>query len=121
MENRGERPSSIVTEIARWPVGGLEGKEGRFVTVEFPPRAYTPPHRHPGWMFVWVLEGKVVSQMEGDAPREYGPGDSWYEGRDHLHLHAGNDSPDRPAKILVFYLTEPGQPVLVFGKSGERA
>jgi hypothetical protein len=31
----------------------------------------------------------------------------------------GNDSPDAWAKILVFYLTEPGQPVLVFEEPNE--
>jgi hypothetical protein len=30
-------------------------------------------------------------------------------------VYIGNDSPDARAKILVFYLTEPGQPVVVLG------
>jgi quercetin dioxygenase-like cupin family protein len=110
---RSEHSSSIITEVARWPIEGMEGKEGRILTVEYPPGVHTPAHRLPGWMFVRVLEGKVVSRMEGEPARKYGPGEVWYEGRDHLHLDAGNDSPDSRAKILVFYLTEPGQPVLV--------
>jgi quercetin dioxygenase-like cupin family protein len=52
--------------------------------------------------------------MEGEPAREYEPGQAWYEARDHLHQNIGNPSPDTWAKILVFYLTEPGQPVLVF-------
>jgi quercetin dioxygenase-like cupin family protein len=72
------------------------------------------PHRHPGWQFIYVLEGKVVTQIEGEPAREYEAGQAWYEARDHLHQNIGNPSPDTWAKILVFYLTEPGQPVLVF-------
>lgn len=91
----------------------MEGKEGRILMVEYPPGVHTPAHRHPGWQFIYVLEGTVVHQMEGEEAREYEPGEVWYEVRDHLHLDIGNDSSDAWAKILVFYLTEPGQPVLV--------
>jgi quercetin dioxygenase-like cupin family protein len=118
-DQRGDA-TAIVTEIAKWPVEGLEGdKEGRILTVEIPPGVHAPPHRHPGWQFIHVLEGEVVSQMEGEPARVYEPGEVWYETRDHLHVDIGNDSPDTWAKILVFYLTEPGQPVLVFEEPNE--
>jgi quercetin dioxygenase-like cupin family protein len=104
--------SSIVTELAKWPLEEL-GKEGRLITVEFPPGVHTPPHRHPGWQWIWVLDGRVVSQMEGEPLREYGPGEWWFEPRDHLHVDSGNDSGEASARLLVFYLTEPGQPVTV--------
>jgi quercetin dioxygenase-like cupin family protein len=113
-EQRSVTVSVTVTEVAKWPIDGMEGKEGRILTVEYPPGVHAPPHRHPGWQFIYVLEGKVVSQMEGEPAREYEPGQAWYEARDHLHQNIGNPSPDTWAKILVFYLTEPGQPVLVF-------
>jgi quercetin dioxygenase-like cupin family protein len=54
--------------------------------------------------------------MEGEEAREYEAGQAWYEARDHLHVYIGNDSPDAWAKILVFCLTEPGQPVVVLGE-----
>ena len=57
--------------------------------------------------------------MEGEPARTYEPGEVWYETRNHLHADIGNDSPDTWAKILVFYLTEPGQPVLVFEEPNE--
>jgi quercetin dioxygenase-like cupin family protein len=106
--------AAVVTEIAKWPIDGLEGKEGRILTVEIPPGVHAPPHRHPGWQFIHVLEGNVVSQMEGEPARTYEPGEVWYETRNHLHVDIGNDSPDTWVKILIFYITEPGQPVLVF-------
>jgi quercetin dioxygenase-like cupin family protein len=103
---------SVITELFRESIAGL-GKEGRLLTVEYASGVHTPPHRHPGSLFVYVLEGKVVSQMEGSPSREYSQGESWFEAEDCFHVDAGNDS-GAPAKILVFYLTEPGRPVLVF-------
>jgi quercetin dioxygenase-like cupin family protein len=74
---------------------------------------HTPPHRHPGWQLIYVLEGRVVSQMEGEPAQNFKANDFWFEPREHLHLDAGNDDPHGRAKILVFYVTEPGQPVLI--------
>ena len=107
---QSEQRSAIVNEVAKWPI---EGKEGRILTVEIPPGVHAPVHRHPGWQFVYVLEGNVVHQMEGEEAREYEPSQVWYEARDRLHQNIGNPSPDIWTKLLVFYLTEPGQPVLV--------
>jgi quercetin dioxygenase-like cupin family protein len=104
---------SIITEVAKWPLDGLPGKEVRLLTVEYPPGVHTPPHRHPGWQLIYVLEGRVVSQMEGEPAQNFKANDFWFEPREHLHLDAGNDDPHGRAKILVFYVTEPGQPVLI--------
>jgi quercetin dioxygenase-like cupin family protein len=122
MASQDEGGLATVTEVATWPIDGMEGKEGRILTVEIPPGVHAPPHRHPGWQFIYVLEGKIVHQLEGEKVREYGPGEVWYEARNHLHLNIGNDGP-HAAKILVSYLTDPGQPVLVFeeGRDAESA
>ena len=106
-----QRASSTVEEPQTWPLDGLEDKEVRLVTVEHDGGVHTPPHRHPGWQLIYVLDGPVVSQ-EGEPAREYQTGEWWFEPREPLHLDIGNDT-DTPAKVLAFYLTEPGQPVLV--------
>jgi quercetin dioxygenase-like cupin family protein len=113
MSAQTEQRSAIVTEVAKWPIDGIKGKEGRVLTVEIPPGAHAPVHRHPGWQFIYVLEGKVVHQMEGEEAQEYETSQVWYEARDHIHQNIGNPSPDTWTKLLVYYLTEPGQPVLV--------
>jgi quercetin dioxygenase-like cupin family protein len=103
---------SIITEVGRWPLDGLEGRELRLLTVEYPPGVHTPPHRHPGWQLIYVLRGQVTSQMEGETSQTYVAGQHWFEPREHLHLDAGNDT-NEGALILVSYITEPGQPVLI--------
>ena len=108
------QPTVTVTPVADWPIEGLEGREGRYLTVTVPPGLHAPLHHHDGWQFIYVLDGAVVSQMDGDGePVEYRAGDAWYEPRGRRHVTFGNET-DRPATVLVFFLTEPGVPVLTF-------
>ncbi len=106
------KPHRIITEVGTWPLVGLEGKEARLLTVEYPPGAHTPPHRHPGWQLIYVIKGKVTSQMEGEPLHDFNTGEHWFEPREHLHIDAGNDSPDARQDPRL-YITEPGQPVLI--------
>jgi quercetin dioxygenase-like cupin family protein len=108
-----DKNQSIITELGKWPLDGMPGKEVRLLSVEYHPGVHTPPHRHPGWQLIYVLNGPVVSQMEGQPAGSFEASEFWFEPREHLHVDAGNDSSDAQAKILVFYLTEPGQPVLI--------
>jgi quercetin dioxygenase-like cupin family protein len=114
--------AATITELNRWPLAGLTGRtdqEVRLLTVEHPPGLHTPPHRHPGWLVAYVLEGPVVSQMEGEAPRIYQTGEWWFEPRGRLHLDAGNDDPAKTTKILVFAVTGTDDPVLVPEHDGQ--
>ena len=108
----GVTVGSVVSALGSWPLDGFDGKEVRLLTVRYGTGVHTPPHRDPGWQLIYVLEGCVVSQMEGQPSRQYGTGEWWDEPRGQLNLDAGNDG-QSTAKILVFYLTEPGRPVLI--------
>jgi quercetin dioxygenase-like cupin family protein len=105
--------SATITELGRWALDGLAGHELRLLTVEHPAGAHTPPHRHPGWLVAYVLDGPVTSQLEGEPPRTYQTGEWWFEARGRLHVDAGNDRPYGTTKILVFTVTEADHPVAV--------
>jgi quercetin dioxygenase-like cupin family protein len=45
------------------------GKEGMVEVVDFAPGEVSEPHRHNADLFVYVLEGSVVTQLEGEAPK----------------------------------------------------
>jgi quercetin dioxygenase-like cupin family protein len=87
------------------------GKQLSVVTVEFAPGAGSSPHRHPGSVVAYVLQGSVVSQVDPDQPATYKVGESWYELPMHVHRVARNASKTRPAKILAFLISEKGQPL----------
>ena len=102
-----------MTDIGTWPVDGLDGLEARYLSVEIPPGLHAPLHHHEGWQFVYVLEGTVVSGMDGEPARRYGKGEAWYEAKDREHVLFANET-DRSAKVLVLFLTGPDTPVLTF-------
>ncbi|HTK09856.1 MAG TPA: NAD(P)H-binding protein [Ktedonobacteraceae bacterium] len=82
-------------------------------TVALDPGAQgAPPHRHPGPVFGYVVEGDVLFEMRGHAPRLYKQGEVFYEPDGCLHLLANNPSPTRRALFVAVLIGEPGQPIL---------
>jgi len=89
------------------------GKEGVMITVEYPPGASDPVHRHNAHAFIYVLEGKIVMQVKGGNEATLTPGQTFYEGPNDVHLVGRNASKTEPAKFLVFLVKDKGAPVLV--------
>ena len=54
-----------VTPLMSKDVADFPGKEGLMITVEYPPGASDPIHRHNAHAFVYVLEGSIVMQVRG--------------------------------------------------------
>src|SRR5678809_993036 len=54
------------------------GKEGMVEIVEFAPGEVSQPHRHNADLFVYVLEGSVETQVEGQAALNLKVGDVFY-------------------------------------------
>ncbi len=89
------------------------GKEGTMITVEYPPGANDPMHRHNAHAFVYVMEGTVVMQLKGGKEVTLKPGDTFYEGPSDIHVVGRNASKTQPAKFIVVLLKDKGAPVLV--------
>jgi quercetin dioxygenase-like cupin family protein len=88
------------------------GKEGVMITVEYPPGASDPIHRHNAHAFVYVLEGAVVMQVKGGKEVTLTPGQTVY-GPNDIHVVGRNASNTKPAKFVVFLVKNKGTPVLV--------
>ncbi|HEY6417677.1 MAG TPA: cupin domain-containing protein [Candidatus Binataceae bacterium] len=78
------------------------------MTVEYAPGAGDSPHLHPGYAFVYVMAGEMVSQLDGQSKQVYRSGQSWFEQPYEHHVTCRNASTSKPAKILVFFLLEHG-------------
>jgi quercetin dioxygenase-like cupin family protein len=83
------------------------------ISVEYPPGAVDPVHRHHADAFVYVVEGSIVMQVKGGEPVTLKPGQTFYEGPNDLHTVGRNASRTRPAKFIVLLLKDKGAPVLV--------
>src|SRR5260370_25150655 len=81
------------------------------VEVSYAPGVVSPKHRHPGFVFGYVLEGEVRFQVTGQPEAVYTAGQMFYEGPDDVHLVSGNASQSKPAKFLVFMIVEKGKPI----------
>lgn len=88
---------------------GIDGKEAIMLTVEYPPGGASPPHRHDAHVFVYVLEGSMVMQVDGHDPVTLKPGETFYESPQDVHRQSANASATEPAKILVFMVKDQGK------------
>ena len=104
----GKATTLMVKELPDFP-----GKEGMVEVVDFAPGEVSQPHRHNADLFVYVLEGSVVTQVEGDAPKTVNAGEVFYESPTDVHAVSRNASATHPAKLLVFYLKAKGAPPTV--------
>ena len=102
-----------ITILMTKDLAGAPGKETVMLTVEYPPGATEPVHRHNAQAFVYVLEGSVVMQVKGQAPDTLGAGDTFYEGNEDVHLVGRNASTTTPARFVVFLVKDKGAPVVL--------
>jgi len=74
-----------------------------------------PPYRHPGGpCFGYVLEGEMLFELEGEAPRVIKAGEAFWEpGGDVIHYSDGNNRDDIPLRFLVTMLCKPGVDMFV--------
>lgn len=78
--------------------------------VELPPAdAGVAPHRHSGPVFGYVLEGRMLFELEGEAPREIVAGEAFWEpGGDVVHYQAANLEPNNWTRFIAMCICTPG-------------
>jgi len=109
----GKHGDEVVTPLQHQALSDAPGKSGVMAVVAYGPGQSSVAHRHPGSIFAYVLEGEVISQLQGGAPVTYKAGESWYEAPDTPHLVSRNASAAKPAKLLVWSLVQDGKPLTV--------
>jgi quercetin dioxygenase-like cupin family protein len=102
-----------VTPLMGKDLAGLAGKEGVMLTVEYAPGASSGKHRHNAHTFVYVLEGAIVMQVAGGEAVTLGPGQTFYESPNDIHMVSKNASDSQPAKFLVLFVKDKGAPPVV--------
>ncbi|MFJ6632287.1 cupin domain-containing protein [Streptomyces sp. NPDC091376] len=113
---RSEAWKTAVTVIQEAKPPSLpEGAHAMTLLVEFPPGdPGTPPHRHFGPAFGYVLEGEMLFELEGEPERVIRAGEAFWEpGGDVIHYQDGNNRTDVPSRFIVTMMCEPDKPMLV--------
>ena len=110
----GQAPAlaeDAVSVLMKQSLADMAGKVATVLTVDYAPGAASDPHVHPGSVFAYVLEGAVVSQLDGGEPITYTKGQSWYESPKKPHIVSKNASKTEPAKLLVLLLSQEGEAI----------
>ncbi len=102
-----------VTPLTSQDLADMPGKEAVMITVEYAPGASDPAHRHNAEVFVYVLEGSIIMQVDGRPPVTLTAGQTFYESPNDVHVGGRNASKTKPAKFLVFFVKQKDAPLLV--------
>jgi quercetin dioxygenase-like cupin family protein len=104
-----QHPSETVSPLAKQPLPNVKGKTFTSEIVYFPPNARAAPHRHgSAFVYAYVLQGTVRSQLAGEPVRTYHQGQNWVEPPGAHHLLTENTSWTKPAKLLVTFISDTG-------------
>jgi quercetin dioxygenase-like cupin family protein len=112
----GVNLQETITPLFKRELPNVPGKALLAAEVLFPPGAASPPHTHPvsAFIYAYVLSGEVISAVDDEKPRVYRTGESWHEAPGAHHPVTRNASRRKPAKLLVIFVADPGEPQLVF-------
>ncbi len=102
----------VVKNLLKMPLAGIAGKEANVVLLDVGPGWKIGNHFHPGHVFVYMIQGSVKIEVEGEPTRVLGPGDVLYELPDR-NMVANNISSTKGAKFLVFQVGDIGKPLTV--------
>jgi quercetin dioxygenase-like cupin family protein len=105
-----EPQAAIVAPLMTKDLTGIPNKEGTMLTVQYLPGGASLPHRHDAHVFVYVLEGAVKMQVDGQPAVTLTAGQTFYENPGDVHRVSANASTTQPAKILVFMVKDKDKP-----------
>jgi quercetin dioxygenase-like cupin family protein len=107
LANHDEKGHGKVTKLSERDVTEkLDGKDARVTTVEV---AYEPgeagePHRHPGPIFGYVIEGELELGLGDDPVKTLKGGETFYEPTGILHRVSRNPSTKARTRVLAVIL-----------------
>jgi quercetin dioxygenase-like cupin family protein len=79
--------------------------------ITLAPGSVGQPHRHPGFVLVYVLEGEVVAKVSDSPQATYSAGQVFYEHPGSTHEVNRNASATKPARFLALIFAKKGLPL----------
>lgn len=103
-------PGSTRTDLQRRDLS-IPGREAIQVLVGFAPGAFAARHAHPGEEIVYVVEGSIEYQIDGQPPVTLHAGEVLFIPAGAIHSAKNVGSGD--ASELATYIVEKGRPLLI--------
>ncbi|MGH8210364.1 MAG: cupin domain-containing protein [Steroidobacteraceae bacterium] len=104
-----KQPVVTRTLLQQADLEGVAGRQVAMYTAQVVPGAASGRHYNSGPEFVYVLQGSLTFEFEGHAPVTVKVGESEYVPAKNIHI-VKNASATEPAKSVVFWVLEKGQP-----------
>jgi quercetin dioxygenase-like cupin family protein len=81
----------------------VDGKKAKATTFEvtFPPGVEGPPHRHPGPIYGYVIEGEFEFAVDNGEIQKLKAGETFYEPAMALHAVSRNPSSKTTTRVLA--------------------
>lgn len=99
-------------QVLKTQLQSEEGQEANIVRFEVEPGWETERHIHPGHVFVYVTEGTIEIDVEGQEPQTVSAGEAIYELPD-KPMVGRTATADEGAKFIVFQVGPTGEPLMV--------
>jgi quercetin dioxygenase-like cupin family protein len=112
-QNTGTLPATV-KPLRQESLANLAHQEVNVIALEMVPgSSVTGAHQHPGPVFAYVLKGEIESQVDPDPPKVFRTGEVFYEPPMHAHRLVRNLGKTEPAELLIFEVSEAGQPLVM--------
>jgi quercetin dioxygenase-like cupin family protein len=105
-----QQPGTTRTDLQRHDLSA-PGREAIQVIVGFDQGVVAPRHTHPGEEIIYVLEGTLEYQVEGQPPKTLKAGDVLFIPA--RTIHSARNAGSGHAAELATYVVEKGKPLLV--------
>lgn len=100
------------TQVLKTELQGEGNMEANIVRFDVQPGWETERHIHPGHVFVYVTEGAIEIDVEGQEPVTVSAGEAVYELPDRPMV-GRTAAADQGAKFIVFQVGTTGEPLMV--------
>ena len=116
---KADKPSNRITRqiLAKEALSNIPNHNLTAVTVQLEPGVTVPSHSHSGFVFVFVLEGTILSQLNNNEIVEYKTGESWVEPPNTIHSLTKNPSQTTKAKFLAISVAKEDAKLTIMEKS----
>ena len=108
-----QESDAVITGLLNMPLSDIAGKDSNVVLFEVGPGWTIANHFHPGHIFLYMIEGTIKVEVEGQEPVIISAGEAVYEAPK-LNMVASNLSSTEGARFVVFTVGDIGEPVTVF-------
>jgi quercetin dioxygenase-like cupin family protein len=105
--SNAQEPLKKGTILQRADVSGSKGMEAILVLREIPGGGESSKHTQGGTEIVYILDGSVVFEAAGQAPKTLKAGEAFTTKAGEVH-NVKNASSSAPAKALAFYIAKKG-------------